>query len=178
MKITLITAAQIVQINQMVCAREQQTHLCYSTGKIESALNSAFYPGSHPFHHGGIAKIAGALCFYLTKAHAFFDGNKRTSAIATTVLLDLNHYALRYPLDPLKDINAFAQVIDDCAASIIPKEELINWFDQHKTPTQERIKTRSDTDFVLESPHAKSTNYINASCRKCICNRRNNSTPN
>ena len=51
-------------------------------GKVESALAAAFYPGDYPFQYGGIAKVAGAVCYFLTKAHAFFDGNKRTAGIA------------------------------------------------------------------------------------------------
>jgi hypothetical protein len=30
---------------------------CYDLGTIESALHSAFYPGSYPFAQGGIAAI-------------------------------------------------------------------------------------------------------------------------
>lgn len=47
-----------------------------ASAKVESAVSSAFYSGSYPFAHGGIGRVAGALCFYLDKCHAFFDGKK------------------------------------------------------------------------------------------------------
>jgi death-on-curing family protein len=132
MKIELIETDHIILINKQVCKRDDNPHICMDSGKIESALHSAFYPGSHPFQHGGIAKVAGAICFYITKAHVFLDGNKRTAAIASSVFLDLNGYKLVYPILPKKNINAFAKIITNCAASELVKDEMIVWFENHK----------------------------------------------
>jgi adenine deaminase len=65
----------------MICEEQSNPHAVIREGGIDSAIHSAFYPGLPPFQHGGIAKLAGALCYYLTKAHAFMDGNKRTAAL-------------------------------------------------------------------------------------------------
>ena len=81
-QVQLLTAAQVVKFNEMICIEAGNDSLCYGIGKVESALHSAFYPGAVPFAHGGIAKIAGALAYYLVKAHAFFDGNKRTALVS------------------------------------------------------------------------------------------------
>ena len=101
-------------------------------GKVESALAAAFYPGDYPFQYGGIAKVAGAVCYFLTKAHAFFDGNKRTAGIAAATFMHLNGFNLAYPIDAKKNINEFATRIDDAAANRLSKEELIKWFEKHK----------------------------------------------
>lgn len=39
---------------------------------------------------------------------------------------------LEYPMDIEKNINALAEVIDGCAASLISQDELKEWFDRHK----------------------------------------------
>ena len=85
MKIILVTSSQVLAINKRICLESNIQFHCYDPGKIDSALHSAFYPGGYPFQHGGIARVAGALAYYVLKAHAFFDGNKRTALLASTV---------------------------------------------------------------------------------------------
>lgn len=133
-KIELLTVSQVIDINKQIIAREKQKHICLSQEKIDSALAAAFYPGDYPFRYGGIAKVAGALCYFLTKAHAFLDGNKRTAGIAATVLMEINGLQLIYPFNEKKGTNKFADMIDDTAASKIKKDQLIEWFDRHKKP--------------------------------------------
>lgn len=100
--------------------------------KIDSALGSACYPGNYPFFYGGIARVAGALCFFLIKAHAFMGANKRTGVLAATMFMDLNGYELRYPLSIDGGVTALTDVIEKATASQISKDELIEWFDVHK----------------------------------------------
>ncbi len=70
-QIHLLTAEQVLFINQEVCQASASEHRCYDLGKIESALHSAFYPGNYPFYHGGIAKVAGASAYYILKPMLF-----------------------------------------------------------------------------------------------------------
>lgn len=49
MKIAIITASQVQEINKKICQANNNEHRCYDLGKIKSALHSAFYPGSYPF---------------------------------------------------------------------------------------------------------------------------------
>lgn len=130
-------AEDILNLNEYICAQDSNPFHCYGIGKVESAIHSAFYPGVAPFVHGGIAKIAGALCFYLLKSHAFMDGNKRTAAIAATIFLNKHGWDLVYPFDVEQDTNALADIIDSCAASKINKEQLIDWFENHKKVLEE-----------------------------------------
>lgn len=61
--IFLPTADAVLEVNKYVCEQGSNTHHCYNIGKVESAISTAFYPGTYPFAHGGIARVAGALCF-------------------------------------------------------------------------------------------------------------------
>ena len=126
------TVTQVLETNKYLCKQGGNPHHCFDVGKIESVLHTAFYPGSYPFQLGGIAKLAGALCFYLVKSHAFMDGNKRTGALVAITFLSLNGWDLEYPLDEKKNLNALAEIIESCAAGHVTKEQLMDWFDDHK----------------------------------------------
>jgi death-on-curing protein len=130
-RIRTLTADAVVSINKIVCEEGGNRHHCYETGKVESALHSAFYPGDYPFQHGGVAQIAGALCFYLTKAHAFYDGNKRTALVSSLTFLHLNGWSMRYGTTK-NGVTAIAAVIEKCADGKVDKKEMIRWFDSHK----------------------------------------------
>ncbi len=135
MKVKLLSLDDILEINQEVCATVKQRSICMDKGKVESALGAAFYPGDYPFQYGGIPKVAGALCYFLIKAHAFMDANKRTAALAplaAALFMDLNGYELIYPLKIKSGITAFTDVIEKTAASHISKDQMIAWFDHHK----------------------------------------------
>lgn len=125
-------ASAIIRINKLICDEDGNPHQVLSIDRIESALHSAFYPGSPPFAYGGIAKLAGALCFYLTKGHAFQDGNKRTAALSAIAFMNRHGWELVYPINEDETIDALANVVDATAAGALPKEEVIEWFDRHK----------------------------------------------
>ena len=124
-----LTPVQVVAVNKAVCFEHDNRHQLYDLGKVESALHSATYPGSPPFANGGVVGLAGAVAFYLTQAHAFFDGNKRTGVASSLIFLRANGYDLIYPQDP----DALATLIEGCASGRINKEKVISWYDSHKT---------------------------------------------
>ncbi len=137
--IVLPTVEAVIGTNKIICEDGGNLHQCLDSGKIESAISSAFYPGIYPFAHGGLAKVAGALCFYIVKAHAFLDGNKRTGALTAIAFLNIHGLDLQYPLDIKKNINGLAEIIDACAASKVTQEDLKNWFEAHKIKVEESI---------------------------------------
>ena len=132
MKIIIPTIDQVIITNQYLCSEQGNPFQVLDSGKIESAIHTAFYPGSYPFSAGGIAKIAGALCFYLVKAHAFMDGNTRTGSLVAITFMNLNSWGLSYPEDTSDTHCELAIIINACAASDISKDDLIAWFDLHK----------------------------------------------
>ncbi len=126
------TAEAVVTLNKFICEQGGNPHHCNDIGKVESAISTAFYPGDYPFTHGGLARVAGALCFYLVKSHAFIDGNKRTGILVAITFLNQNGMDLQYPLDETNNINALAEIIENCAAGAVSKEQLMDWFETHK----------------------------------------------
>ena len=116
-------------MNHMMCLSEGNPSHCNEIGKVESALHSAIYPGQEPFVPGGVVGIAGAMPFYLTKAHAFRDGNKRTAVIAATTFLAMNGLSLKYPSNRARNENAFSEALEKTAAGEMSKAKLIAWFE-------------------------------------------------
>ena len=130
MKIKVIDANFVVMANKKVCTLHGHKHICAHSEKIESALHSAMYPGQFPFVHGGIVEIGAAMFFYIIKAHAFFDGNKRTALICSVVFIESNGWTLKYPTSSTR--NNFAQLADDCAANVVNLDGVKEWFQAHK----------------------------------------------
>lgn len=131
------TAESIIALNKFICEQGGNPHGCRDYGQVESAVSSAFYPGSYPFAHGGLVRVAGALCFYLVKNHAFIDGNKRTGALASITFLNQHGMDLQYPIDEKKDINGLAEIIERCAAGSATRDQLMHWFEVHKVYLEE-----------------------------------------
>ncbi len=138
MRVILVpTADAVVAVNKFICEQGGNPHNCTDIGKVESAISTAFYPGSYPFVHGGLSRVAGALCFYLVKGHAFTDGNKRTGALVAITFLNQHGMDLSYPLDEAQDINGLAEIIESCAAGNVTKDQLLDWFENHKSYLEE-----------------------------------------
>jgi death-on-curing protein len=127
-----ISANDIVEINKMICNEQGQEANVLSFDRVESALHSAFYPGTPPYVHGGVAKLAGALLFYICSAHAFQDGNKRTAVVSALMFLNSNGWKIVFPFDSEKNIDALADLTLNVASGDATKEVCIEWFDQHK----------------------------------------------
>lgn len=135
-KIKTPNAELIITANKYVCSAGGNPHHCYDSGKIESSIHTASYPGAYPFAVGGLARIAGALCFYLIKNHAFMDGNKRTASISAIAFLNENGFDLKYVQKEKNARTALANIVEDCAAGKVSKDELMDWFDSHKTKSK------------------------------------------
>jgi len=123
---------QVIETNKFLCEQGGNPFGVLDEGKIESALHSAFYPGSYPFQAGGIAKIAGVLCFYLVKAHAFMDGNKRVGALVARTFMNENGWDLKYPEKEKNGKSGLGNIILKCASSEVDKDEVMEWFENHK----------------------------------------------
>jgi death-on-curing protein len=132
MTVGLPKASTIIRINHLICTEGSNPHLVLDLNRIESAIHSAFYPGFPPFAYGGIARLAGALCFYLTKGHAFQDGNKRTAVLTAITFMNEHGWELVYPLGGEESPDALADLVDGTAAGSTTKDEMIEWFERHK----------------------------------------------
>ena len=84
-----------------------------------------------------LARLAGALCFYLTKAHAFQDGNKRTATYAAVLFMQSNGWDLQFADNDEEEFSDLAKIVLKATASEITKDELMEWFDTHKIRIEE-----------------------------------------
>lgn len=130
MILNIIDSKAVILINKATCLEGNNPFNCFDEGKVESALHSSFYPGYYPFQHGGIAKLAGALAFYICQAHAFEDGNKRTAALAATVFLNSNGFEVNYP--QFDNSDDFSSLIIDIASGKLNIDDVKQWFEDHK----------------------------------------------
>lgn len=117
MKLIIPSTQQVISTNKYLCEQQDNPFAVMDAGKIESAIHTAFYPGSYPFQNGGIARIAGALCYYIVMAHAFMDGNKRTGTLVAITFMNLNGWDLEYPENTENSKSELANIIEKCAAS-------------------------------------------------------------
>ena len=73
-------------------------------GKIESAIAQPSMMWQGVYLHVDLAAMAAAYLFHIVQNHGFADGNKRTGMNAAAVFLELNGYALDWPLDETEQI--------------------------------------------------------------------------
>ncbi len=119
--IKLLSVDDIIRINRQLGEREKVEYTCLDKGRVESALYSAFYPGVYPLTNGGVAEVAGA--------------------IAATAFLAINGFELKFPLDPKRNVNAFAEKVLACADGKVTKDEMRKWFDRHKVRIDSHSKS-------------------------------------
>ena len=76
----------------------------------------------------GLAQIAAAYAFGITKAHAFVDGNKRTAFVTALTFLRLNGYSFRpSPLDGVR-------MMEDLAANRVTEAGFADWLSAGMAP--------------------------------------------
>ncbi len=130
--LNLISAEMVIEANRQVCADGGNDHQCYGVGKVESSLHTAFWPGAYPYRNGGVAGLAGAVCYLLTMNHCFYDGNKRTALISSVLFMQINGHKIRCPVDPKTGKTYLATLINDCASGSVTKEQMMEWYENHK----------------------------------------------
>lgn len=86
------------------------------------AMNLAAYSNA------GLAEIAAAYAFGISKAHAFVDGNKRTAFVTALTFLRLNGYAFRPP--PIEGV----RMMEDLASGQVGEAEFATWLSSGMKP--------------------------------------------
>ena len=70
--------------------------------------------------------------FLFGQKHAFTDENKRTGALVAIAFLNQHGLDFQYPLEEDKNINGLAEIIENCAAGSVTKDQLMDWFEAYK----------------------------------------------
>ncbi|TMV05679.1 type II toxin-antitoxin system death-on-curing family toxin [Ruegeria sediminis] len=86
------------------------------------AMNLAAYSDA------GLAEIASAYAFGISKAHAFMDGNKRTAFVTALTFLRLNGYSFRP--QPIEG----ARMMEDLASGRVSEADFAEWLSSGMNP--------------------------------------------
>ena len=113
MELIFLTADDVIFIQSEILAAASVTDI----GKLESAITRAeqyhYYEGVHD-----IIELTAIYIIGIAKAHAFPDGNKRTSFLSAVYFLDMNGYAL-------EESNELPDIIEQAASGAIDRHRLV-----------------------------------------------------
>lgn len=81
-------------------------------GKLESAIRAPFQTSGKKYLIPNFYMRAGALFFYLSKAHALVNGNKRLAVTSLMVFMRKNGKWIRMPKEKLLDLSVMIASTD------------------------------------------------------------------
>ncbi len=122
--IRFLSVDDVLAIHEDTIAHEGGIQGLRDPGLLESAALMPQQQFGGQFLHQGLAEMAAAYLFHIVQNHAFFDGNKRTAALAALVFLDVNGVA------PLPEPDALETITMRVAASLSDKQALTEWMRQ------------------------------------------------
>ena len=89
--------------------------------KFESAIAQPRMTWQGRYLHEDLSAMAAAYLFHIVQNHGFADGNKRTGLNAAIVFLEINGFALDWPLDETE------QLVLGVAKGELGKDEVANF---------------------------------------------------
>ncbi|MBI4964525.1 MAG: type II toxin-antitoxin system death-on-curing family toxin [Desulfomonile tiedjei] len=94
-------------------------------GLLQSAISmpSSMFEGT--YLHQSLSEMAAAYLFHIVKNHPFYDGNKRTGAVAAIVFLEMNGAELQ------TDEEALEKLIRDVAEGKADKRAVASFLEQN-----------------------------------------------
>ena len=112
MELFFLTVEDVVYVQSEILSNASVTDI----GKLESAIKRA-----EQYHHyeniNSIIDLTAIYIIGIAKAHAFPDGNKRTSFLAATYFLDLNGYCL-------EENQELPTIIEQTASGAVDRHQL------------------------------------------------------
>jgi death-on-curing protein len=114
-----VKAEQIIRINQHL---DECVHAVTGPGELESAVNAAFQTMFGRDLNETLEEKAVALLYGVAKAHAFFDGNKRTAWFTFTVFLHLNGLRFTEQISGYQD-----DMVVDLVEDRVTEDDVIDW---------------------------------------------------
>lgn len=112
MELIFLTVDDVIFIQSEILSSASVTDI----GKLESAIKRA-----EQYHYyenvNDINELTAIYIIGIAKAHAFPDGNKRTSFLSATYFLDMNGYAL-------EENNKLPDIIEQAASGAIDRHRL------------------------------------------------------
>lgn len=131
-----LSLSDILYINRVVIQRYGGRFVDPDNINNIGSLEWALYVMQNPFFFGvnqypTIGHKAAVLSWSINNGHVFYDGNKRTSILASLTFLDNNGYSIDAKNDDLIEISLS---VADRAKTGIDLEGLSDWFCQRIIP--------------------------------------------
>jgi death-on-curing protein len=123
-----LTVDQVTRFHALVLAELGGSEGIRSEQMLAS---SVFQPQQSAFGedaYASIAEKAAAYAFSIVRNHPFFDGNKRTAALAMFTFLDVNGHEF------VEDEDEIEGMFVDLAAGVIDQGEFFGWVVNHVRP--------------------------------------------
>lgn len=117
----ILSKDQILLMHQALIERFGGIHGIRDEGLLNSALNAPFQSFDNKDLYPTIAEKAVRLGYGLVMNHPFYDGNKRTGALAMMTMLGLNNMEIHTSSAELA--SAFLRV----ASGDLTNDELLQW---------------------------------------------------
>lgn len=94
-------------------------------GLLQSAISMPCATFEGAYLHQSLLEMASAYLFHLVQNHPFYDGNKRTGAVAAMVFMEMNGIDIR------ADEEAFEQLVRNVAAGKADKKAITAFFERN-----------------------------------------------
>lgn len=144
MELIFLTVDDVIFIQSEILSSAPITDI----GKLESAIKRA-----EQYHYyesvSDIIELTAIYIIGIAKAHAFPDGNKRTSFLSATYFLDMNGYTL-------KENNELPDIIEQAASGAIDRHRLAELLRPYTASTEQLKLTQENEDYEVFAP----TDYI------------------
>ena len=125
MDLNFLTLAEVLEIHRDQLENYGGNPGIRDMGLLESALAMPKAGFGSQFLHTNLYEMAAAYLFHIVQNHPFFDGNKRTGAVAAYVFLALNDQEVN------ADESEFEKIVMDVAEGKIDKGTLAAFFRIH-----------------------------------------------
>lgn len=117
-----LTFEQVVKLHQIQIDLFGGSHGIKDEGLLRSALAQVEAGSGDEYFHKDLFEMAAAYLFHLVKNHSFNDGNKRISALAAAVFLQINGLAV------IADEDEFEKLVMDASQSLVAKSQIAKFF--------------------------------------------------
>ena len=120
--ILFLSIEDIVAIHEDTIFNEGGLDGIRDLGLLESAATMPQQKFEQTYLHKGFAAKAAAYLYHITQNHPFYDGNKRTAAMASLIFLDVNN------VTTLPSPGELEKTTLSVASGKTSKDQLITWF--------------------------------------------------
>lgn len=140
MELIFLTVDDVIFIQSEILSSASVTDI----GKLESAMKRA-----EQYHYyesvNDIIELTAIYIIGIAKAHAFPDGNKRTSFLSATYFLDMNGYAL-------EENSELPDIIEQAASGAIDRHRLGELLRPYIVSTEQLKQTKENEDYEVFVP--------------------------